>query len=217
MEEIKKYKAYYEIYDKVVLKMMPFYPEMHEEMIRLISRKLQDKMDILEPGFGTGTLTYLIFKKFPNAKLIGIDNSNENIEKAKQKLKNFQGFSYRLEDMKSVDLGQKFDIVISALAIHHLSGEEKRHYFANVYKILKLKGRLIIGDIVKSTDEESWHQYLIKAMGSEGEYRWQRHKNNPDDKLSSIDDQLKWLKKSGFTKVEITKKWFNFYVFYGEK
>ena len=217
MAKVKKYKDYYDIYDEIVLKMLPFYPEMHQEMVRLINYSPEDKIEVLEPGFGTGSLTYLILKKFPRAKVLGIDNNSENVSKAKTKLKDFSGFTYKLGSFQNVGLDQKYDIVLSALAIHHLSDKEKLQYFSDIFQILKPGGRFIIGDIVKSEDEQEWHSYLVKTMGNEGEHRWQRHKNNPDDKPSTIDAQIKWLKKAGFTKVEATKKWFNFYVFHGEK
>ena len=54
-------------------------------------------------------------------------------------------------------------------------------------------------------------------MGKEGEHRWQVHKNNKEDKPSTLEDQIVWLNQAGFDKIEIINKWFNFYVFYGEK
>lgn len=217
MSKSAKYQDYYNVYDKVVLKMLPFYPEMHQTMINLINRSSKDEINVLEPGFGTGTLTYLIFQKFPQAKILGIDNSSENINKAKQKLVKFSGFDYWLGNIQDFHFNQKFDIVISALAIHHLSDKEKQQYLLEIFKTLKTGGRFIIGDIVKSEDEKDWHDYLVKEMGKEGEYRWKVHKSNPNDMPSTLESQLGWLKEAGFTKVKAVKKWFNFYVFYGEK
>lgn len=208
---------YYDIYDNLVLKMLPFYPEMHNIMVDLINRPHKDELTILEPGFGTGTLTYLILNTFPKAQVVGIDNSNENIDKAKVKLKSFSNFSYHVTNIQDYHPNQKYDFVLSALAIHHLSDKEKKQYFSNIYQSINTGGRFIIGDIVKSEDENDWHDYLVKEMGDEGEYRWDKHKNSSEDKPSTLEDQLSWLKEVGFTKVEVVKKWFNFYVFYGEK
>jgi len=213
----EKYLPYYEIYDKVILKMLPFYIEMHKEIVSLINREKKDKFNICELGFGTGTLTYRALMTFPNANLLGIDTLPENIEKAKEKLQKFKGFNYKKEKIQDLRLDKKYDFFISSLAIHHLSDEEKQQFFKKVYELLNNKGRLITGDLVKSPDEKEWHKYLVNNMGKEGEYRWQVHKQNKEDKPSTIEEQLKWLKEAGFKNVQFTKKWFNFYVFYGEK
>lgn len=215
--KIKQFKDYYEIYDQVVLKMLPFYAEMHKSMADLIGEYKGRKIDVLELGFGTGTLTYRILKEFPNAQVIGVDNNKENMEKSTEKLKQFANFSYIESDFKSFNAGKTFDTVISALSVHHLSDEEKQAFFKFIYDKLKSGGKFIIGDIVKSADEEEWHKFLVDTMGEEGEFCWQRHKNNKEDKPSTLEDQLLWLKQSGFDKIEVVNKWFNFYVFYGEK
>lgn len=213
----RQFKTYYEIYDKVVLKMLPFYGEMHKEMIRLVNRKKNEAFAVFEAGFGTGTLTYRMLKAFPMAEVYGIDNSAANIVKAEEKLEGFKNFAYQVGDFNKTKFDKKFDYLVSALAIHHLSGEEKARYFKKSFKALKAGGRIIIGDIVKSRDERLWHKYLVDKMGEEGEFRWQRHKSNKEDKPSTLAEQLRWLKEAGFNNVTYTKKWFNFYVFYGEK
>lgn len=213
----KNHKGYYEIYDQVVLKMLPFYSEMHTDMIGQIAEEKTENLKILELGFGTGTLTYRVMKEYPNAQVLGVDNHEENIDKAMEKLNNFPNFKPIKADFKNFETSDLFDAVISALSIHHLSDEEKQKYFKFIFENLSVGGRFIIGDIVKSEDEEEWHKYLIETMGEEGEFRWQKHKNNKEDKPSTLKDQLLWLKQAGFDKIEVVNKWFNFYVFYGEK
>lgn len=217
IKKIRGHKPYYEIYDQVVLKMLPFYAEMHSEIINLINRKRNDEFRIYEPGFGTGTLTARALNAFPMAQIFGVDNLKKNIKKAEEKMRRRKNFSCRLGDFKKIGLDEKYDYIISALAVHHLNGAEKKNFFKKSYKALNAGGKIIIGDIVKSKDEEQWHKYLIESMGAEGEYRWQKHKSNQGDKPSKIESQLKWLKAAGYKKVRYTKKWFNFYVFCGEK
>jgi tRNA (cmo5U34)-methyltransferase len=216
-QELKSFKDYYEIYDQVVLKMMPFYPEMHRDIVGQIAKEKKKNLKILELGFGTGTLTYRTIKEYPNAEVLGIDNNIENISKANEKLKDFSNFKYIKDDFKSFETKELFDAIVSALSMHHLSDEEKQEYFKFIFNRLEFGGKFIIGDIVKSDDEEEWHRYLVDTMGEEGEYRWQTHKNNKEDKPSTLENQLLWLKQAGFDKVEVVNKWFNFYVFYGEK
>ena len=211
------YGEYNEIYDQTVLRMLPFYSEMHGEIIRQINKRKSSKLNILELGFGTGTLTYRILKEYPNAKVLGVDNQERNIIKARNKLKDYPNFRCIKDNFMRFDAGEQFDVVVSALSIHHLSDKEKQDLFKIIFGKLKDHSRFIIGDIVKSPDEVGWHQFLVDTMGKEGEYRWQTHKNNKQDKPSTLKDQLDWLTQAGFSKIKIVNKWFNFYVFYGEK
>jgi tRNA (cmo5U34)-methyltransferase len=197
--------------------MLPFYPDMHRTMAGLINKKRKDVFDILEPGFGTGNLTLVLKRTFPHARILGIDNNKSNIKKALHKLGKFFKFQYVIGDFEKVQLRKKFDVVITALSVHHLSGREKKKYFLNVFNMLRPDGKLIIGDMVKSPEEQQWHKLLVRTMGEEGEYRWRVHKSNRNDKPSKIEEQLRWLRDAGFKRVSVAKKWFNFYVFSGEK
>lgn len=209
-------KEYYEIYDELVLKMMPFYPEMHREIVESIDKLPDERFRVLELGFGTGTLTWQIFSRFSKVEIFGIDSNRPNIEKALEKL-NGKKFEYQVGDFSKLKVDGKFDVIISALAVHHLSPNEKKLLFKQTYDLLNESGRLIIGDIVKSKKEEGWHKYLVKNMGDEGGARWQNHKNNGKDKPSTLAEQIKWLKEAGFDRIKIVKEWYNFAIFWGEK
>ena len=211
------YRKYYDIYDHIVLKMFPFYIDMHSEMIKQITRNKNTQIKILELGFGTGTLTSRIIKTFPNTTIVGIDNSKKLLAEAVRKLNKSDRFIPINADINKLKTDKQFNIVISALAIHHLSGREKQSLFKKLFKVLLPGGKIIIGDIVKSPKAEAWHKYLVKTMGPEGEHRWQIHKNNPTDKPSTIHDQRTWLKQAGFDHITTVNNWFNFYVFYGQK
>jgi len=215
--DINKFPDYYKNYDELILKMMPFYPEMHKIMIESINKPIDSKFEILELGFGTGTLTYLILRSFPKSDILGIDNNIENIEISQKRLKRFANFRYKVNNIVNYKPKIKFDIIISSLAIHHLTDKEKELFFKRAYELLNPNGRIIIGDIVRSPKAEDWHKYLIFNLGEEGKYRWKIHKNNPLDKPSTLKKQIKWLKEAGFNKIEVMKNWYNFYVFRGEK
>lgn len=209
--------TYYGNYDSTALKFLPFYAEMHTEIIERINKRPDDKIKVLELGFGTGNLTERIFTSFPNVVITGLDNYQKNVDQALIKLRGYN-FNSKVQSFKDMSgLNDRFDFVVSSLAIHHLSATEKRDLFARVYEVLPRGGRFIIGDIVKSDKEKAWHNYLVENMGEEGEERWQTHKNNKDDKPSTLDRQILWLKQAGFEKVEVTAGWYNFNVFFGEK
>jgi len=209
-------EEYYKEYDSTILQILPFYPKMHQDMIGLIRKEPNENISILDVGSGTGTISAQILDKFPNAEVVGVDDGEINAKKAITRL-NGRNFTSLVGDLRRTGLDRKYNYVISALTLHHISEADKRKYFKKIHEILKKGGRFIIGDIVKSNEEEKWHQYLVDTLGNEGEKSWQLHKNNKYDQPSTLESQLKWLKDAGFAKVDLVDEWFNFKVFYGEK
>jgi tRNA (cmo5U34)-methyltransferase len=76
-----------------------------------------------------------------------------------------------------------FDLVVSALAVHHLSGGEKASLFARVAAVLEPGGRFVLGDLVVPDDPAD----VVTEI--DGVY----------DTPSSAAEQLGWLRDAGLT------------------
>jgi len=122
-------------------------------VIELANIKPGDK--VLDVGCGSGNLT-LTAKSYagPSGKVYGIDASPEMIEVAKKKASRSG-----LNVIFDVDLIEKlafpdatFDVVISRLAIHHLPDDLKRTGFAEILRVLKPGGHLVIADFTPPTN-----------------------------------------------------------------
>jgi tRNA (cmo5U34)-methyltransferase len=74
-----------------------------------------------------------------------------------------------------------FDLVVSALAVHHIDGAGKADLFARIAARLPPGGRFVLGDVVVPEDPAD------VATPIDGVY----------DKPSTIDDQLLWLAAAG--------------------
>jgi tRNA (cmo5U34)-methyltransferase len=72
-------------------------------------------------------------------------------------------------------------MVVSALAVHHLDGDEKADLFARIAARLRPGGRFVLADVVVPDDPAD------AVTPIDGVY----------DKPSSIDDQLGWLEAAG--------------------
>lgn len=116
-------------------------------VIELADIKPGDK--VLDVGCGTGSLT-LTAKTYAGAsgEVYGIDASPGMIDAA-QKKAGRAGAQVVFE----VGLIEKipcpeatFDVVISRLAIHHLPDDLKRQGFAEIYRVLKPGGHLLVAD-----------------------------------------------------------------------
>ncbi|MDE1831194.1 MAG: class I SAM-dependent methyltransferase [Thaumarchaeota archaeon] len=98
-------------YDKVV-GLTTFGRDSHwkEEIIKRII-----KCDsVLDLACGTGLLTFKIVEKFPDANITGIDITEGYLNKAKSKLKPPHKISFLLYDAEKMNLGTKFDCIISS-------------------------------------------------------------------------------------------------------
>lgn len=107
----------------------------------LISRiGLENPARILDIGCGSGNSTNELKKRWPNAEIIGIDNSSTMIEKA-QLL--YPEIDFRLMDATE-DLGSlgKFDIVFSNAAIQRMTGHEE--LIKKWYALLNTGGTIAI-------------------------------------------------------------------------
>jgi tRNA (cmo5U34)-methyltransferase len=75
-----------------------------------------------------------------------------------------------------------FDVVASALCVHHLEGESKRDLFARVLDVLAPGGRFVLGDVIVPVDPSDAVISLTDGF----------------DHPSPLADQLQWLTETGF-------------------
>ncbi|HEY5839988.1 MAG TPA: class I SAM-dependent methyltransferase [Mycobacterium sp.] len=84
---------------------------------------------ILDLGSGTGVTALQVLSHHPGATLVGVDSSPEMLEHAREAVLAATFIEARLED--GLPKGP-FDLVVSAFAIHHLSGEGKARLFQRI-------------------------------------------------------------------------------------
>jgi len=107
-----------------------------------------NKANILDIGCGTGTLSIMIKRKFPDAIVNGIDGDERILRIANKKAKrrgvtiNFiQGMSFQLPDEN-----RAFNQVFCTMMFHHLTTENKLRTLKEIYRVLKPKGEFLFAD-----------------------------------------------------------------------
>jgi tRNA (cmo5U34)-methyltransferase len=140
---------------------------------------------ILELGTGTGETTAALLSAHPGAEVTGIDASLAMLEAAHRRV---PGASLRVARLQDPLPTGPFDVVASALAVHHLTVSEKQDLFTRVAAALVPGGRFALADVIAPEDPADASVPLTRGY----------------DKPSRLGDQLGWLEAAGFARVEVT-------------
>jgi tRNA (cmo5U34)-methyltransferase len=142
--------------------------------------KGRDAQRILELGTGTGETSRRLLALHPGASLVGIDVSGAMLEEARRLLppERVELRVARLEDPLPPG---PFDLVASALAVHHLDASGKRGLFRRVIDLLASGGVFVLGDVVVPERPEDAVAPLTADF----------------DRPDRADEQMRWLAEVG--------------------
>ena len=166
-----------ESYLALMQKEVPDYERLQEETAEAVGVSARQ---LLELGTGTGETARRVLARNQSAMLIGLDASDEMLERARETLPSDRAELrvWRLDD--ALPQGP-FDVVVSALTVHHLDGAGKADLFRRVAAVLRPGGRFVLADVVVPEDPSD------AVIPIDGDY----------DKPSSVVDQLGWLSEAG--------------------
>jgi ubiquinone/menaquinone biosynthesis C-methylase UbiE len=139
-----------EAYDRI--SRMPQFKLIRKSFVKNL-KKYNAKGTIVDIGCGPGYLLQMVAKEFPENSLIGVDISEEMVEKAKA---NFKSTSYekRVAFKQGSSTHLPFDdgtqdFIISTLSLHHWI--EPQAAFREIYRVLKPGGQMLIFDFRRDT------------------------------------------------------------------
>ena len=154
---------------------VPAYEELQDEAAKATG---QGARTILELGIGTGETARRVLPRHPGAQLTAIDSSAEMLERAREAA---PGGDLRLARLEDPLPRGPFDLVVSALAVHHLDGAGKQDLFRRIADVLSPDGRFVLADVVVPEREQD----VVTPI--DGVY----------DLPDRVDDQLTWLRDAG--------------------
>jgi tRNA threonylcarbamoyl adenosine modification protein (Sua5/YciO/YrdC/YwlC family) len=171
-------------YEEIIRVELPDYEVLQDELIAACDG-LKVKR-ILELGTGTGVTAGRLLERFPDATLVGVDESPAMLAAAATALP-AESVDLRVARLQDPLPEGQVDLVASALAVHHLDGPEKAELFRRVYRALGRRGRFVLADVI--APEQPWQAVVPLTDGY--------------DKPSPVNAQLRWLAEAGFSWVSV--------------
>lgn len=203
---LKRFNSLAPSYDDYVLG-VEGYSETIERIIELAEPEKSDT--VLDLGTGTGALSLRLAPKV--RRVIARDISEQMLKVAREKAqkKNVKNIDFDFGSFSEPNCGEKVDIIVSNLAFHHLTDEEKRNAISVWYGLLKPGGRVILGDHMWFFDhrkdperKERIIREIVKRLGDPNEpVEEQIEEVKKRDHPSYVHDLKKFFEEAGF-KVE---------------
>ena len=182
-------------------------------------------LEALDLGAGTGLFSAMVLGRLPHARLHLVDVSDAMLAQARQRFAGAAGshVSFEVRDYTQGGLGGPWDLVLSALSIHHLDDGAKRSLFARVFEALRPAGLFINAEQVlgptpaaEARYRRLWDSQVLGSGVDRLEYERavdrMRH-----DRCATLADQLEWMRAAGFAEVDCAFKQWRFAVYFGTR
>lgn len=144
---------------------------------------------VLDVGCGTGELTLLAKTRAKDGIVYGIDPAPEMIAVARKKAaRKGLDIDFRVGVIEALPIPDaSIDVVTSSLMMHHLPERLKVRGLAEIYRVLKPGGRLLIADFMRPTGSLLNHLFIT----------FTRHHGLQ----SGVEDLQHPLKAAGFSQI----------------
>jgi len=222
-EDIKlKFGAVAREYDQQRKSLIPCFDDFYSSIVKCLSYGSKHN-NILDIGAGTGLLASFVQREFPESHFTLIDISEEMINQSKKRFEGYSNVDYIIEDYANYRFNKKFDVVVSALSIHHLEHADKRKLYKTIFGILENGGVFINGDQFISSSpmlEEKIHsewKNIIENSNLTKDQIQGAFDRMKMDKPATTENNIQWLEEAGFINVDLLYKYYSFGVIYGSK
>jgi len=153
--------------------------------LKPLSKYMKDNYKVLDLGCGTGRL-YHLFKDFQGVEYVGVDQSEGQIEVAKE---DFPEARHKVAEMTELPFGEgEFDIIYCIATFHHLPDEVSRiKSLEEMKRVLKPGGKIIMTNwnlysksASKMVEKGKFKEFetgdfLVPWLDSEGEVLGERY------------------------------------------
>ncbi len=209
------------VFDDMVNRSVPFYGEIQRMMAELAADHAREETFVYDLGCSTGTtMIGMDTMVDQDIKFIGIDDSQEMLDKCKSKLMEI-GFS-RPYELRCADLGQGIKIenasvVVLCLTLQFVRPIYRERLLKDIYNGLNPGGVLILVEKIL-TEENNFNRDFINYY-----YNYKRRNNYSELEISQkrealenvlvpykLSENITLLRDQGFAHCEVFFKWYNF-------
>lgn len=124
---------------------------------------IRDGETVLDIGCGTGVFLKMAAKRISSARFIGVDPDADALRIAEKRLRKYEsivvlkkGFAEELP----IESGS-VDVCVSSLAFHHMPDAAKKKAVAEIFRVLRPGGRVLIADFGKA---ESTSRFIVSIL-----------------------------------------------------
>ncbi|HEX5655351.1 MAG TPA: carboxy-S-adenosyl-L-methionine synthase CmoA [Chitinophagaceae bacterium] len=209
------------VFDDMVNRSVPFYSEIQRMMAELAADHARAGTDVYDLGCSTGTTMLGMDTMVDNnIRFIGVDDSQEMLDKCKSKLMEL-GFS-RPYELRCVDLGkgiriENASVVVLCLTLQFVRPIYREQLLQSIFDGLNPGGVLILVEKILA-EESSFNRDFIKYY-----YNYKRRNNYSELEISQkrealenvlipykLSENITLLRDKGFAHCEVFFKWYNF-------
>jgi len=166
-------------YPELVRGEVPQYDELEDAVAS--ATEAVTAVRILDLGAGTGETARRVLEKHPGARVVLVDASAEMLEAAHKTLSEDRIERIVVRELEDPLPDGPFDLVVSALAIHHLESADKRLLFRRIREVLAGGGRFVFADVFVPDDPARAKTPVSSSL----------------DRPDRLDDQLAWMRGAG--------------------
>lgn len=212
-------------YDLDRQRLIPCYHDFYSIPLEIIPFHQDRELRVLDLGAGTGLFSAGVAARYPRARLVLVDIAPAMLQIAEQR---FAGADagrvvMQLLDYANQPLKGVYDLVVSALSIHHLTDADKKALFARIFRCLEPGGMFINADQVLGENamaekiyRRRWLQE-VRASGIGDEALNSALRRRQADRMSPLSSQLAWLEQAGFQDVTVWYTYYSFVVYSGTR
>ncbi len=211
-------------YDSARKQLIPCFDDFYGTVVDLVDSHPHKKLSILDLGAGTGLLTDMLQATLPTSHFTLVDISDKMLEQAKLRFANNDiSIDYHICDYSLDQLQGQYDIIVSALSIHHLTNNQKKDLFCKIYNALNMNGLFINADqalgetsAIENFYKSSWLKQ-VRQRGVDEEALAKGLERMKEDKMAPLSLQLQFLRQAGFVEVNTWYQFCSFTVYSGMK
>lgn len=209
-------------YDAQRRQLIPCFDDFYRLPIEMLDFNA-DAPRVLDIGSGTGLFSAFLLEKYPDAHLTLIDLADGMLDVARERFAEHKNVDYIVGDYTAHSFDEPFDIIISALSIHHLNAAGKEALYKKCYSLLKPGGIFLNADQVKSPFSYTEERFIrlwrdeIETSGIGAAELQKAYERQAYDDPSTLCEQLEWLENAGFSVIDCVYKYYVFAVLYARK